>query len=258
MKFTQHGIPYPYSSYGEITDKDIHNGQNLMALGVGGVLYPPHCMERAEYNTTVMRNIAHHADDIWLKAQELLLGLDVVKVPCIGQRDISVQATQVVALCRENHAHGNDEILKKVFTHYDLYPFFADSTWNNDAEASVVSRRILIEWLTLYQKKISIGDWLINKGVHSVAIYGMAKLGRLLKNELEDKGIEVKYGIDKRELYDTSISVVKPEDVSEPVDMIIITAIADSCAIKHRLKQYTDCKIEMIENIIAEVLWENI
>lgn len=257
MKFSQRGIPYPYSSYGEFTDKAMHGGKNLLALGVGGVLYPPHCLEQAEFNITVIRKIAHNNDDIWLKSQELLLGLDVVKVGCLGMRDISVQGTQVVALCKGNHAYGNNEILKNVFTHYDLYHYYADSTWMVDAGTDAIARRILIEWLTLYQKNIGVGDWLIGRGVRSVAIYGMAKLGRLLQKELEAKGIEVKYGIDVRELYDTLIPMVKPQDISEPVDMIIVTAITDFSALKHRLKQYMNCEIEMLENIIVEILWEN-
>lgn len=47
-------------------------------------------------------------------------------------------------------------------------------------------------------KKLSIGEFLIKKGIRTVAIYGMARLGILLQNDLEKNGIEVKYGIDLR------------------------------------------------------------
>lgn len=258
MKFTQQGIPYPYSSYGEFSDEAVHRGKNLLALGVGGILYPPHCLEHMEKDINVIRNIAHNNDDIWLKSQELLLGLDVVKAACIGQRDLPVQGSQVVALCKENHAYGNNEILKSVFTHYDLFHFFTGYMWSVDTKNDIIMRRILMEWLTLYQMNVSIGKLLAQRGVHSVAVYGMAKLGRLLQKELEDNGIVVKYGIDIRELYDTLLPVVKLEDISDPVDMIIVTAITDFSALKHKLLQYTDCEIEMLENIIAESFWENI
>lgn len=94
--------------------------------------------------------------------------------------------------------------------------------------------------------------------MNSVAIYGMAKLGHMFQQELENSGIEVKYGIDIREINDAFVPIVSPEEISEPVDLIIVTAVTDFFALKRRLEQYTDCKIEMLENIIVEILWENI
>lgn len=55
-----------------------------------------------------------------------------------------------------------------------------------------------------------------------------------------------------------SLPLIKLEDISEPVDLIIVTAVTDLFALKRRLEQYTDCQIEMLENIIAELLWEKI
>lgn len=257
FRFTQQGIPYPYSSYSALTDELPYKGNHLLALGVGGVLYPPHCLNPKDFDIDNMRRLAYHADDIWLKTLELLNGLEVVKAGGRGHRDICMQGAQEVALCKTNMAYRNDEIIKAVFTHYDLFRFFYDSNWEVDAEKGAIVRRILTEWLTLYQRKLSVGDFLIKRGIHSVAIYGMATLGIMLQEELEDKGIAVKYGIDTRELNNVSLPVVKPKDILEPVDLIIITAITDLLALKHRLEQYTDCKVEMLENIMVELLWEN-
>ena len=79
----------------------------------------------------------------------------------------------------------------------------------------------------------------------------------MLQSELEEKGIEVKYGIDTRELNNVVLPVVRPEDISESVDLIIVTAITDFFVLKSYLRKYTNCEIEMLENIIAELLWEN-
>lgn len=256
LKFTQRGIPYPYRSYRELNEKVACKGKQLLALGVGGVLYPPRCLEHADYDIETIRRIAYRGDDIWLKAQELQQGLDVVKVECINQ-DIPVQGTQVVALCKENHAHGNDNIIKEVFRHYNLFHHFTNFNWEVDTGRDAIVRRILTEWLTLYQKKLSIGDFLKKKGIQTVAIYGMARLGVMLQGELEEKGIEVRYGIDAREINDSFLAIVKPEDISEPVDLIIITAVTDFFDLKRRLEMYTNCKMEMLENIIVELLWEN-
>lgn len=257
FRFTQQGIPYPYSSYRAITDKLSHKGEHLLALGVGGVLYPPHCLEPANFEVDNLRRLAFRNDDLWLKAMELLNGLEVVNAGGMGHRDIYMQEAQEVALCKGNFAYGNDEIIKAVFSHYDLFRFFVNSNWEVDEGKDGIVRRILTEWLTLYQKKLSIGDFLIKKGIHTVAIYGMAKLGIMLCSELEEKGIEVKYGIDARGVNSVSLPVVKPEEIVDSVDLIIVTAVTDLFALKRRLEQYTDCKIEMLENIIAELLWEN-
>lgn len=259
MNFTQSGIPYPYQSFNVIADKAEYLGRDILALGVGGVLYPPHCLDHADYDPELIRKIAWYADDIWLKTQELLQEVDVVKAKgLMERRRIPVKGSQKVALCKRNHAYGNDEIMKAVFAHYGLYHYFSNHNWAPDAATDSLVRRLLTEWLILFQKKLSIGNYLKHIGVNSVAIYGMAKLGRMLYQELEENGIEVKYGIDVREINDAFIPMVCPEDISAPVDLIIVTAVTDLFALKRRLGQYTDCKIEMLENIIVEILWKNI
>lgn len=134
MKFTQDGIPYPYQSFKTIVDKAEYSGREILAAGVGGVLYPPHCLDHATYDPELIQKTARYNDDIWLRAQELLQEVDVVKVKgVIGHREIPVKGAQKVALCKRNHAYGNDEIMKAVFAHYGLYPYFSDYNWVPDA-----------------------------------------------------------------------------------------------------------------------------
>lgn len=259
MRFTQRGIPYPYRSFKHLFDEALYSGKDILALGVGGVLYPPHCLDDAEYDPEMIRKIARQNDDIWLKAQELLYGVEVVKAKGVmGRYDNPVTGSQKVALCKNNHASGNDENMKAVFTQYGLSRFFANSNWKPDAATDTLVRRLLTEWLALYQKKLSIGKYLMQRGVHSAAIYGMAKLGHMLQQELEENGIEVKYGIDVREINDAFLPMFRPEDITEPVDLIIVTAVTDLFALKRRLEPYTHCEIDMLENIIAETAWESI
>ncbi len=257
FRFTQQGIPYPYSSYSELTGRQPQEGNYLLALGVGGVLYPPGCMDPAEFELDNMRRLSYYTDDLWLKAMELLRGIKVVRAGGRGHRDIFIQRTQEVALCKKNHAHGNDDNIKALFTQYDLFRFFAGSDWKVDAGKDAIVRRILMEWLSLYQKGLSIGDFLIKRGVRSAAIYGMARLGILLQFELEERGVEVCYGIDARGVNNVALPVVRPEDIPEPVDLIIVTAVTDFLELKSRLENYTDSRVEMLENIIAELLFEN-
>lgn len=105
------------------------------------------------YDPELIRKVALHNDDLWLKTQELLQGVDVVKVKGImGHREIPVKGSQKVALCKRNRAYGNDEIMKAVFTHYELYQYFPDCNWTPDAPTDSHVRRLLTEWLMLFQK----------------------------------------------------------------------------------------------------------
>lgn len=51
-----------------------------MALGVGGVLYPPHSLHPDVSDTEKMMRLAPKADDLWFKAMELLAGTPVYPV----------------------------------------------------------------------------------------------------------------------------------------------------------------------------------
>lgn len=103
--------------------------------------------------------LSHNCDDIWLKAMELSEGLEVVKARSLGLRDMYVPESQKVALCKENHAHGNDEAVKSVFTHYNLFSYFANTNWEVDLPKDMIARRTLTEWLTLYQKNCLLANF---------------------------------------------------------------------------------------------------
>lgn len=55
-----------------------------LALGVGGVLYPPHCFDDEIKDSDLFLRLCPSADDLWFKAQELKAGVDVRRVATLS------------------------------------------------------------------------------------------------------------------------------------------------------------------------------
>ncbi|MDE6177852.1 MAG: hypothetical protein K2F86_01625 [Duncaniella sp.] len=55
-----------------------------LALGVGGVLYPPHCFGPEVTDSELFMRLSPSADDLWFKAQELKYGREVRRVPTLS------------------------------------------------------------------------------------------------------------------------------------------------------------------------------
>ena len=52
---------------------------NLVQIGVGGVLYPPHCLDETVLDRPLFMDICPLADDIWLNAMARKKGTPVVQ-----------------------------------------------------------------------------------------------------------------------------------------------------------------------------------
>lgn len=125
----------------------------------------------------------------------------------------------------------NKKIYKKQTKYYNLYK----------------------QWFYLKKMGVSLKEYFKNEKISSVAIYGMGEFGSILYDELEEIGIEVKYGIDKfvcRMAID--LKVVSPNDELEKVDAIIVTPVFEFESIKDELKRYTSNRIISLEQVLEE------
>ena len=63
---------------------------NLVAIGVGGVLYPPHIFDSniQYFNETDIKEICLNADDIWLKYLEAILPSDKRSANPLQRREV--------------------------------------------------------------------------------------------------------------------------------------------------------------------------
>lgn len=107
-------------------------------------------------------------------------------------------------------------------------------------------------WLMLKNSGKSLEKFFADKGVRTIAIYGMGELGHRLAEELENgTSIEIKYAIDRKE--EAAISdyeVVSIDSELQEVDMIVVTPLFDYYAIEERLHEVCDYEIVSLEEVI--------
>lgn len=129
---------------------------------------------------------------------------------------------------------------------------------NNMADKYWVLFSVMKDWCLILQKDRHIADYLIEKKIEKIAIYGLGDIGAALYNELKNTPIKVVCGIDKSEFYLTEdINVITPGDeIPGSIDAIIVTPIMSYEDICKLLKAKTGAKILSIEDIICTLLNE--
>ncbi len=99
----------------------------LFATGVGGILYPPHCMHKELFNKKVMLDTCEYADDVWLKVMQIMNGTPTVQAAANIELSY-VEGTQKEALYKYNLNNGGNDIqIRKVLEKYNEY-FGKDDT----------------------------------------------------------------------------------------------------------------------------------
>lgn len=92
-----------------------------VALGVGGVLYPPNCFDDEYFDQKLIRELALSADDLWLKITEIRLGIPVFKISKDSKIPYVIGGTQKVTLGKENNGMKKNDInMKKLCEHYSI------------------------------------------------------------------------------------------------------------------------------------------
>ena len=82
IKLGKNGRPERYRRWTMITEPECSDASPLNFLtGVGGVLYPPHCLDDEVFNKDVFLDICKYADDVWLYAMALKAGTITRKCP---------------------------------------------------------------------------------------------------------------------------------------------------------------------------------
>lgn len=103
---------------------------DLIATGIGAVLYPPHCLPKDAFNLKDIQELSLAADDIWLKVMEMLNGTKVVAVEDKKVNPIPVDTIDVTPLAAQNvNESKNDVYLKNLIEKYgiNLYEMVAET-----------------------------------------------------------------------------------------------------------------------------------
>ena len=120
MRYNEKGF-LPYNHWFDQWRGEKNPSYLLLATGVGGVLYPPHCLSPEAFDEKRIQELALNADDIWLKCWEVMSGIPVVWAV---NNEVSLSETEAkheIALSNSNVNNSqNDIILNRVLGYYHL------------------------------------------------------------------------------------------------------------------------------------------
>ena len=94
----------------------------LVAIGVGGILYPPYFFKENDLKEKIFKTLAPTADDLWLKAIELKNGYNVIKVSELSKEWFEIRNSQKISLRAANNrgAKLNGDALKMLEEYYGI------------------------------------------------------------------------------------------------------------------------------------------
>lgn len=107
--------------------------------------------------------------------------------------------------------------------------------------------------LSFHQNKVSIANYLKERGVNSIAIYGLGNFGELFYREISESEVEIKYGIDEVKKEFKDIQVISPNDAFFPCDLIVISPLREGMEIKEKLMKETPIRVITLMELILEV-----
>lgn len=95
-----------------------------LAVGLGGVLYPPHILSEECFNLNNIKALCLTADDIWLKYHELLNSVTVTHCPSIYYMPVILKESTKVSLFHKNLGDNkNDKFIREVGKYYNINIF---------------------------------------------------------------------------------------------------------------------------------------
>lgn len=112
---------------------------------------------------------------------------------------------------------------------------------------------LLVRWMSNREQNIGVEDYLLERHIGSVVIYGAGKIGNLVFDELNKSGkVLVKGFVDKNLKSIDSKIIVSPQEIKEfgDVEAIIVTPIMDFFRIKKELSGYKECRILSLWEIV--------
>lgn len=94
----------------------------LLATGVGGVLYPPHLLHSEVFNKEMLKKTCLSADDLWLKVMEVMADTKVVLCADSKYPQEIIGGSQQVSLLAGNlNENKNDVQMQRILKEYNSY-----------------------------------------------------------------------------------------------------------------------------------------
>jgi len=118
INHAENGGILPYTEWRYDVDI-VEPRKDLIAIGIGGVLYPPHCLYQEVFNQEKFMMLSPYADDLWFKAMATKNNtlVKVVDSPISYQDYLIIFNSQNTSLWQENK-YNNDQQLTNILNHY--------------------------------------------------------------------------------------------------------------------------------------------
>ena len=91
---------------------------NLLPTGVGGILYPPHCLDKQVFNKEEFKELCLFNDDLWLKLMQLKKGTPVFKLNWPYPWITYVEGSQENSLWTINMGKNQNDLCLDKMKHY--------------------------------------------------------------------------------------------------------------------------------------------
>jgi len=115
-----HGVLLPYRDWPTVSEPGI-SGPDVLAIGYGGVLYPPGCLAPEATDSPLFLRLAPKADDLWFKAMALRKGTVVRRTSRPGPKPLPIIGSQKVSLLKSNvRGDGNRSQWQALCDHFGL------------------------------------------------------------------------------------------------------------------------------------------
>jgi hypothetical protein len=112
---------FPYNKWRYEYKKETTPSLDLLATGVGGVLYPPGLLPPETFDADKIRELCLNADDIWLKFMELKNNIPVVWVKGLRVHPLTIKQAQKITLQKNNyHDNLNDKYITGLQNYYGV------------------------------------------------------------------------------------------------------------------------------------------
>lgn len=97
------------------------NARNLMLLGVFGVLYPPHALDRRVSDLALLTELAPKADDLWFTAMAILANTTIRLPIQRPENPVLILGTQKISLKRTNKTKDLNRVQwENLSKHFDI------------------------------------------------------------------------------------------------------------------------------------------
>ena len=114
--------------------------------------------------------------------------------------------------------------------------------------------KVMYFWIQNINHGKRISDYLKNKNVKKIVIYGAGDIGKCLCEELVRENIDVLYFLDKNKIGSIyGVPIKKTIICPEEVDFVIVTTLNCFFEVKNELQKNFLGEIEALDNIIYKL-----